>query len=449
MYRESRVSTMKYNNKLKIYRIILRIFNSNIFYYILILLLIYFLYGAIIVDTFDFNNLLDVSLLTSIFLTFVATTLSKRLASVFDRKLEDHSKLNTNYSAMISKYSRCKLISYENSDDSNFVKGRKHTGCKKEDQKKEDEKEKEGKEDNNRDKYIFPVVLEKLCNNYEFDIVDSLNQYVLPDMAKDNYDYIMEAHKHSTVYNQLNIRLDDYHIEDNKITLLTSRTTYFYSLVTNRAMDYRWSSNNSIRELYSPGPFLEKLSESKLSNHLGFNGLVETENGKIIFIHRSKKVSIGKDTIGTSIGASLKAKYALNDEGYLTLDGLKQAITSEIKDELNIASTDYDFSLDKNIVAIYRDIVEGGKPQLLFYVKIKLSSDKVQRMFYDSLEKPRKSKDNLLKDGNKLILVDKEKLANIYITPETMVIGNKVYRTMPSTAASVVLIIKHLYESSN
>ncbi len=423
---------MKYYNKLKIYRIILRILNSNIFYYILILILIYLLYGSIVVDTFDFNDLLDVSLLTSIFLTFLATALSRRLASRFDRKLEDHSKLNTNYNAMISKYSRCDMISYENSDDSSSVKGRKYTGCKR----------KTGQ--NNGDEYIFPVVLETLCYNFKLDIVDCKEQYVLPDMVKDNYDYIMEAHKYSTVYNQLNIRLDDYHIEDNKITLLTSRTTYFHSLVTNRAMDYRWSSSNSVRELYSPGPFLENLRESKLSNHVGFNGLVETMDGKIIFIHRSKKVSIGKDTIGTSIGASLKAKYALDDEGYLTLDGLKQAITSEIKDELNIDSKCYDFSLDKNIVAIYRDIVEGGKPQLLFYVKIKLSSDSVKEKFYNSVKKSRFSKDNISKDGNKLILVDKKDLANIYITPETMVVNNKVYRTMPSTAASVVMIVKYV-----
>lgn len=48
-------------------------------------------------------------------------------------------------------------------------------------------------------------------------------------------------------------------------------------------------------------------------------------------------------------------------------------------------------------------------------------------------------------DGKKLILVDKDDLSNIYITPETMVIDNKVYRTMPSTAASVVMIINQIY----
>lgn len=425
---------MKYNHKLKIYRFILRIFNSNIFYYILILLLIYFLYGTIIVDTFDVHDLLDIGLLSSIFLTFIATTLSKRLSNIFSRKLEDHAKLNTNYNSMVSKYPRSNnMIRYENSITSDYLKGRRCTSCKRVDKK----------EETNRDEYIFPVVLEKFCDNNEFDIVDCKNQYVLPDMIKDNYNNIMEAHKYSTVYNQLNVRLDDYHIDGNKIILHTSRTTYFHSLVTNRAMDYRWFSNNSVRELYSPGPFLEKLSESRLSNHLGFNGLIETEDGKIIFILRSKNVSIGKDTLGTSVGASLKAKYALDDEGYLTLGGLEKAITSEIRDELNIDNTYYDFSLNKNVVAIYRDIVEGGKPQLLFYLKLNLSSDIVKDKFYKSVKKYNNGKDSMRMDGNKLILVDKKDLDNIYITPETMVIGKKVYRTMPSSAASVVMIIKH------
>lgn len=39
--------------------------------------------------------------------TFIATTLSKRFSGIFSRMIEDHSKLNTNYSALVSKYPRC------------------------------------------------------------------------------------------------------------------------------------------------------------------------------------------------------------------------------------------------------------------------------------------------------------------------------------------------------
>lgn len=51
----------------------------------------------------------------------------------------------------------------------------------------------------------------------------------------------MKAHEFSDVYNQLNIRLDDYDFVEsqNRLKLVTSRTTYFDSLVTNRAMDYK------------------------------------------------------------------------------------------------------------------------------------------------------------------------------------------------------------------
>ena len=38
-------------------------------------------------------------------------------------------------------------------------------------------------------------------------------------------------------------------------------------------------------------------------------------DGNSIFVLRGKDVSIVKDTIDTSVGASLKTKYALDDDG--------------------------------------------------------------------------------------------------------------------------------------
>lgn len=68
------------------------------------------------------------------------------------------------------------------------------------------------------------------------------------------------------------------------------------------------------------------MKESPFSNHLGFNGIVRTADNKIIFVKRSDKVSIGKGTLGNSIGASLKTEYALDNNGEFTQEGLIQAI---------------------------------------------------------------------------------------------------------------------------
>ena len=464
---------MKYNTKVKIRKQILGILKSEIFYYIIIIgvvVAISILSSSIQLELFDFTTieingeadneidnkavliLFDITVITSLITAFLIASISKYLSKFVERKLEDNTKLKTDYSNLVQKYPKCnKMIVYKNGNNSNYKKGRRRTSVKRV----------QNKEENDQDEYIFPVVYEKDC--YNCDIIindDNKKQYDLPDIIKQNYLDLMDAHKHSTVYNNLNIRLDDYCDNGNEIILHTSRTEYFNSLVTNRAIDYNWTSNKalSVRELYSPGPFFEELKDSVLSNHLGYNGFVETSDGKFIFILRSKDVSIGKETLGTSVGASVKSSYALDNYGKFTLNCLGEAIKLEIKDELNIDEKEmvkdgnreiiklnYDFSLKENIIALYRDIVEGGKPQLLFYVQTRLNSDEIKEKFYKATKNVRRKKSESIKmDGKELILVDRDKLLNAYITPDTIVIGKKSYRTLPSSAASVVILINHL-----
>ena len=112
------------------------------------------------------------------------------------------------------------------------------------------------------------------------------------------------------------------------------------------------------------GPQMTELESSRLSNHLGFNGFIESADGYIVFVKRSMKVSIGKGTYGDSVSASLKAAYALDEKGDFTVDKLENAIIKEIESELKITEEE----LDKDtlsIIAIYRDCVECGKPQFL------------------------------------------------------------------------------------
>ncbi len=100
-----------------------------------------------------------------------------------------------------------------------------------------------------------------------------------------------------------------------------------------------------------------------MSNHLGCNGIIVTSDKRTILIKRSKSVSIGKSTYATSVGASIKAKYALDGHQTFSLPGLKHAILREIEDELKIPA---EHITDLLFLAAYRDLVEGGKPQLAF-----------------------------------------------------------------------------------
>ncbi len=253
----------------------------------------------------------------------------------------------------------------------------------------------------------------------------------------------MKAHKHSTLYNRLNIRIDNIVIQ-NGITYITySQTYYFDSMITNRVMDYRLENGKTIRDIYEPGPFLRPLSESKLSNHLGFNGFIELSDHKIIFVVRDKDLSIGKRTLACSISASVKTEYALNEDMLFTLEGLNKAIIGEIKDELNIDIAENE-DLTKSIFGFYQDVLEGGKPHFIFYYKLNnLSSTDFLSQF--ELRDKKDEKKWKKTDGTKFIFLDIDQLTESSIFADKIVLSNnKEYRMMPLAASSVALLIKHI-----
>lgn len=233
-------------------------------------------------------------------------------------------------------------------------------------------------------------------------------------------------------------------MEQDKFVLHTSRTTYFNSLVTNRAMDYKLSNGITIRELLECGPAIHSLSDSELSDHLGFNGFVISSDGYIVLVKRSGNVSIGKRTVGDSIGASLKAKYAL-DHGSFSIDGLTNGIIREIKDELSIEADELEtFTPEKNIIAAYRDLVEGGKPQLLFAVKAKISRDKIQNQFDYAVHHSNNSR--LKRDGNQLIWIPESDLEKISIGTDHIHYQGIDYPMVPSAIAGFIIYRNYLEE---
>ncbi|MBO6119328.1 MAG: hypothetical protein J6P02_02570 [Lachnospiraceae bacterium] len=188
--------------------------------------------------------------------------------------------------------------------------------------------------------------------------------YDLPKQVCDNSSYIYEVHKGSVVYNSINIRLDDIKFEKHNITLFTSRTHYFDSLISNRACDLVLKDRRSIREIFELGPYIKPLNLSKMSNHIGFNGLVITSDGYILLIKRSRDVSVAKGILATSILASLKTKYAIDKNSFdFTLYGLANSIRHEVYDELNIDLCNIsDDDLINGIKFFYRYLIERGKP---------------------------------------------------------------------------------------
>ena len=331
---------------------------------VLLALSILILAPQLIKSGIDIEKLVD----TSIILSFLVVAICGLLASIILKfvisRTEDAMKISDDYIELVKKYPLEDIFKYVNSVNVELS---------------------------------FPEVLllnRKISEN-PFNIVidhsNKDNRYQLPKQIEDNSENLFKAHSTSIIYNNINLRLDDFEFDKdkNEVRLLYSKTTYYDSLLTNRAMDYPFRGNRTVREMFEPGPLMSTLSESKLSNHIGFNGFIETADGYYIFVKRSNNLSIAKNTLSTSVSASLKTKYALTKDRKMTLERISNAIKREVRDELKIEiddAGDLPQDLSKSIFAFYRELTEGGKPQFLFYHKLqKMIKAEIESNFKKSL----------------------------------------------------------------
>lgn len=367
----------------------------------------------------------DWTIFSSIIFALILTGFSKIIQNILMNRLEDSIKLTNDYEKLTRMY-KSKTVSYDNSSAS------KNNLCK--------------VGENYKAEIRIPVVCEHILQHCAIDIQDSNNTYGLPDIIREHFDELFQTHSTSKVYNKLMVRVDDWTLNNNNFILKTSRTTFYDSLVTNRTMDFRWNNGLTVREQFEFGPILHTLKDSRLSNHLGFNGFVESSDGYILFVKRGNKLSIGKRTYCSSVSASLNTRYALNELGQFTEEGLIDSIILEIGNELKIPQKGLEeFSFRKHIIAAYRDLVEGGKPQLLFYVHSYWTKEEIISNFKSETKREdRKKVTECREDGRKFLWIPKSKLDQLCILPEKVVHEGKSYRMMPSVTASIVIFINYL-----
>lgn len=400
-----------------------------------VLAVIYFyvlLFGKSKIELFDWT--IFFSLIATGILNWFAIVLKKKLLN----SLEDGAKLCENYDLLLNQYvstddEQGVFLTYNNSkaSSSNLKKIAKLKSVKQ------------------KNNIVFPIIICAKLNKVSIIIRDRASTiYEPPEIITKYYSELLSAHETSSIYNQLCIRVDDWHMDNNVFTLHTSRTTYFHSMVTNRAMDYQFNGL-SVRSLFEYGPFISTLSESKLSNHLGFNGFISSSDSFIILILRSKKLSIGKNTWGCSVNASVKAKYALGKNKEMTTSGLIDCINMEIQDELKIP---VQCVSDVQFISAYRDIVEGGKPQLLFYAKAKDSlSEIISRFRLSSKKSAMQNAIWPLEDGKVLLSISEDELlqGKMALFPSMMVRNGRIYKMLPSVSGSLAMLIDFLHEKNS
>lgn len=351
---------------------------------------------------------IDYSVLFSLAIVLLLSGFGYLLTKLINSLLEDDVKLTCNYENLCKTYVN-KKYEFKNQND---------------------KKNKRTESDN---KVLFPIILEENLLDINIEINDEPDSmYVLPDFVQDHYDEIIKAHSSSDIYNQLNVRVKNWYMKDGLFKIDTERTTYYDSLVTNRAMDYKLECGLSVRDKLCYGPFLSSLGNSELSNHIGFNGLLETRDHYIPIIKRKKDLSIGKRVCGLSVEGSIKTKEMLKSEKEkLDIFLLIKGIRAEYYKELGIPRNDDDIKkflekikskknrniLEKlkgksitiepkykpenqnpihGICTAYRNIVEGGKPQFFTYYTSNLSKKELKLCFKGNA---RANKKNLFVDG--------------------------------------------------
>lgn len=242
---------------------------------------------------------------------------------------------------------------------------------------------------------VYANVNGNTCIKFE----DSTEMTLPPPFIRDNALALMEAHRGSVFSNKETIRLNDveFDAESNTLTLKTGRSQYFDMLITNRCMDYKLNDLLSLRDVYESGKTVSPLAESKLSNQLGINGLVLTNDGYLLLEKRGFRKAIWKNKFAQPISLAMKKESGVYDcDGKLSSDSAqavyKKIVFQTLADNFGIGNSPdapkvIDFDVTRNFLGIARDLLEGGKPNVYVYVTVDKSAKELKAYLEDKARK--------------------------------------------------------------
>ena len=207
-------------------------------------------------------------------------------------------------------------------------------------------------------------------------------------------------------------------------------------------IDYVHKNKRTIRDDLLYGPLFPSLSESPLSNLLGFNCSIVTSDGYLIFIKRGSNVSIEKDKLGLGVQASVKYMYTHAEEGkkIIDIEGIYRSVEMEFVDELGVSLHSPE-KIGKNLVDVYYDYVEG-KPQLYFEFFLD-NEDKNSSLKEISAYLAKKDK-SMIKDGNSILAIPLKKAENIYISSFALAYEDQYYSMVPSASYCVARFLENI-----
>ena len=134
------------------------------------------------------ENIIDWTIFSSIVVTLALAILSSVVKKILMNHLEDSNKLTEDYDALTRKYMG-EMVAYDNS-------------CVKQENKK--------KIESKHVKVTIPVIQVCELSGNTICIRDTKKEYELPELIQSHFDEIFTAHSTSDVFNQVNIRVDNY-----------------------------------------------------------------------------------------------------------------------------------------------------------------------------------------------------------------------------------------------
>ena len=191
-----------------------------------VILVVFFVAANHYID--NLFGVFNISIFFTIVFTYFLNSAVKVYIKWYNKRHEDTLKLDDNYNKITRRY-HDELIVYDNSSASekNLKKLRELESCK------------HAGTGQSVDGlvYRFPVKKDFNISGKDFVIEDCLTEYYLPREVHSNFGHLMSAHTSSNIYNRTNVRVDSWSLKEDTFQMCTSRTMYFYSLVTNRSMD--------------------------------------------------------------------------------------------------------------------------------------------------------------------------------------------------------------------
>lgn len=338
----------------------------------------------------------------SIFLAAAASLISEKFISRANGELEESLKLEDDHHKIITKYWKHDKLDAENGKDLYFEDGSfmylMRTPAKRRCPKNYvEDKLSQGYADRQTEIKVYfeqgKLYLSSLCifANVNGDAVirfsDSNYMRELPSFLRENAEKLLHAHGASNVSNNETIRLRDESYDDERhtLTLYTERSQYFYMLVTNRCMDYKISDGLTVRGLYEYGDKVSALPKSKLGNQIGINGLIFTRDGWLLLEKRGRKKVTWKNKFAQPISLAMKKSEVIKGDGIIPENGARDAfktiILKTVLHNYGIGEEELvPFSIEHNFFGLARDLIEGGKPNLYFYVVVNKTAEELKEV---------------------------------------------------------------------